>query len=225
MKNICIFMIIIFVVFSSFGCSFNSDSASRSSSKSEASNPQDEKTGSIFGIADDSNIINELTSSSDYIYMLPEQLYDQSDLVVVGRFVSNKGSFVESLGRIKTNTEIMIDKVIKGDSTSDSVKAILNGGVVPFLDYYYTFDEGSQKKMGVDLASVKSTDLIKSFQGLNQSEPLFNKQYLIFLGRTDDTLQFFLGSDSYSMLETKDDKYLDRTTNEWKPISDLGKNK
>ncbi len=226
MKTIAKLIILTFVLFAAAGCSINSTNSTLPAvvpdvSEEQSEKSSSEKTAAFFTVEDGSKIVTELTSTGDYLFMTPEQLYKQSDLVVIGRFTGNKGSFVESQGRIKTNAELSVDSILKGESAEKTIQVVLNGGIVPFADYYETFDQGSQEKMGDDIAAIKSSDLVRSFQGLNQTDPLFDHQYLIFLGKMDDGSRYFLGSDAYSMLEVKDGSYLDRTTNEWSLMSKL----
>ena len=189
---------------------------------SEATDGQHASADTFFRTEDESSII-KLTSIADYRFCTPIQLYENADLVVIGSFTKNNGAFVEEYGRIMTNAEVSVERTIKGELKGNAISLVLYGGSVPFLDYFNSFDEGSQKKMGIEISSIKSSDLVQSYHGEYQAYPVIGRQYLIFLNKMGDEDKYFLGSDAYAMLEIKDETYCNRDTLEWENIADLVK--
>jgi len=177
----------------------------------------------FFKTEDEANIKRKMVCIADYRYMTPKQLYEHSDLIMIGIFLKNNGSYVLQYGRIKTNAEVIVEKVIKGNAYNKNISVEFSGGIVPFLDYYNSFDEGSQKKMNIDISTIKSSDLIQDDWGESQANPFIGKQYLIFLKKADTDNKYGLVNNGYGMLEIKDDMYFDITSKEWKNISELGK--
>ena len=177
----------------------------------------------FFKIEDESTIKIKLTGFPDYMFATPKQLYKNVDLIVIGSFLKNNGAFVKQYGRIMTNAEVRAEKVMKGNANVKEISAVLYGGSVPLLDYYNSYDEGSQKKMNIDLSSIKPTDLVQGYQGKDQAYPLIGKRYLLFFNKIDEENKYFLSSDSYGMLEIKDDMYFDRITEKWANIAELFK--
>lgn len=162
----------------------------------------------FFNIEDEANIKIELTKIADYRLLTPKQLYENVDLIVIGSFMKNNGAFVKQYGRIMTNAGVSVEKVMKGNTNAKKISVVLYGGSVPLLDYYNSYDEGSQKKMNIDLSSIKPTDLVQGYQGKDQAYPFIGKRYLLFFSKMDEENKYFLSSDSFGMLEIKHDMLL-----------------
>ena len=233
LKGIKSILIILLVLFVGVGCSakrsdsVNSNhkpavSAEETAFHKDITNKQMAAFEPFFKIENEANIKLKTVCMADYRYMTPKQLYESSDLIVIGRFSKNNGSFVEQNGRILTNADVVAERVIKGNLNGRAISMLFNGGSVPFIDYYNSYDKGSQNKMNIDISTIKPADLVQSYWGKHQAYPFIGKQYLLFLNKTKSENIHCLVSDEYGMLEIKDDMYFDIYANEWKNITELG---
>lgn len=178
-------------------------------------------TASSLFFAEDPQQKLTLATTADYVLMTPQQVSSKADLVVLGQFVKNLGSWVEENGRVYTKGMVRVTNILKGELREREIEVVFNGGVVPLSDYLGSLDEASVKKMGILPQDITDGDTVFDHFGPYQANPALNQPYLFLLNAMEKENTWFLGSDVLSMLSVKDEQYFDKLTKSWSPVRDL----
>lgn len=132
----------------------------------------------------------------------PKELYEHSDLVIVGKYVKNNKCWVNDVHQIFTNDEFEVLEVLKGKYNSSKINLTYHGGIVPLNEYVSKLDETLKIKMGF---SELTEDEIKNMTFEESRLKVYkDTEYVIFLSYAQEENCYFVLCDGYGMRELKD---------------------
>lgn len=141
-----------------------------------------------------------MSQASDYAFALPEDLYEHTTLVAIGRYQGDIKSFADEFGSPETMGEVKLETILKGDrSEGDVIPVCFYGGTIPLWEYVSKRDDASLGKQGINrLAAMlsKATVTLDYDTAVKARE---GERYLLFLNYSPERRDYFVMADSYGM--------------------------
>lgn len=208
------------LVFTTFaGCTSGLNSLNSNYDKNEETTLSDSTT-QVQNLYDTSNekVLSNIYMEMDYAIGSPRDLLDNSTIVITGTFLKSNHSFAKDLGRVVTETDVCITRVLKGSITEDTIKVCYYGGKVSANEFAKSLKPEQYEKLGVTVETFddskqykingKNTEnnYVSMERGEYQVKPSTNTEYLMYLYHDTKTNQYYILSDSFGCREIKENK-------------------
>ena len=167
-------------------------------------------------IEENNRKVYEVTSTNDYLYTKPSDLYEKSTLTIVGKSERKISSYIGGTSLPSTLQEFEVLKVIKGNYDKNKINILYNGGESPLSEYEKSLNTEQLAKRGLDKVEIKKDDVVR-YKNLEAPIELNeNDEYLIFLVYDESKDLYLLGSNGYSVLKIENNKIYDYNTKSFK---------
>lgn len=164
------------------------------------------------------NVLSNIYMEMDYAIGSPKDLFDNSTIVITGTFLKLNHSFAKDLGRVATETDVAITRVLKGSITEDTIKVCYYGGKVSANEFAKSLKPEQYEKLGITVETTGDSkeykingknaenNYVSMERGEYQVKPSTNTEYLMYLYHDTKTNQYYILSDSLGCREIKENK-------------------
>lgn len=169
------------------------------------------------------DIVYKVTSYADYLYIFPNELYNTSDLIVLGTFKSNIKTYITDYGNVYTMVEFKIEEILNGNEDKKNITVSYKGGIVTLKEFLEVKTKEEIKKYGLEDINPegKYVEFVEKDKKIKLDK---NKKYLLFLNKDSNEISDYISvSNGYSILEVIDNKIFDEYTKEYITIDSLKK--
>ncbi|MGE5456576.1 MAG: hypothetical protein ACM3O4_05715 [Ignavibacteriales bacterium] len=149
-------------------------------------------------------VVYKISKNFDILYNQPKDLYNQSQLVVIGNFLNDENTEMTDDSTFITNTTFKIENVLKGNVEDENIKVSYLGGVISVKDYSKNISIEVLKAQGLE-KYINDEDKYVEFEfyeaPVNIEKGKDNDKYLLFLSYDKEKKIYQPYSNGYGILK------------------------